>query len=645
MRNHVIILAAAWVLLGGYAFALINPKFQPREHMWEVHRAVIGGKIVERNTDDGTMTLKVTDVFKGQFSPKTVKISTTEDLHDEVVFIHDNQPVVAFVAYERKQQRILFYTGNAIWQRATFSPDSPDVWTWEEVLDGQEVDSLFGCWNGDVQRFFDMVQEMKQKEDFFPARPFIQFGEQIIVGRFDQALRGVALYDIDGDGDLDAYGCSAAGNRVFLQTKPMTFEDRTEAMGLDGLASPSCSFADVNMDGRVDLLAGGVILLGSEKGFTKTKLLPDEADSEVKSSAFVEINGDGYPDVVVSKVNGGLHAYVNAGQSDATPFRDVTESMHLAADRAGAGQTGFFSPGDFDGDGLMDVFYAAEGMGGVLLLQDKDGTFKAGRMGLNLSTYASQSGLTGAGCMAPLWWDDRLSLVVPMDASFALFVKGDDELTEVVTKTNELENEPVENQIATLCEDLNCDGRVDIYTASRSGGNAYHTNRGYGSYMNATKRNPKAFPSAHAQGTFGMAAGDVNADGAPDILLGGANGELSLMVNSTLDKREFKHPTWHEKKLQETRIVTVSLQQAPGVVGATLRLLDDEGRVHALRQLGVNVNVGSCSPPVVNFATRIPGKASLRVDWSDGVSRTVPVVFGEAKHCRIENIERPKDSP
>jgi len=638
MRKCLWILVGILVLAGGEARSLINPDYQPVLHLWKRYCVTLGGQVVARDEDKGTMTLKVTEVFNGKFEPKTVTIAAAEGIRDEVIFIRDGLHIVAFVGkdLEGHENEVLFYTGSGIWQQAEFDPNARGQWRWTAVLQSQEVDSLFGCFNGDAKRFYELMLDAKAGEDFFPPRPFIQFRDGIEVAQFDPPPRGVALYDIDGDGDLDAYACSAGGNRAFLQTEALKFEDRTEALGLAGVTSPSCSLADINADGRADLLAGGRILLGGANGFSSTKLLPAGADKDVKSCAFVELNGDGYPDVVVSKTGGGLRAYLNPGKDGFGVFRDATKDMGLVAAESGAGQTGFFAPGDFDGDGRTDLFYAAQGVGGLLLVQTKQGTFEPGRLGLDLSTFGEGQALTGAGCIAPLWRDDHMSLVVPMDASFALFAVHDGQLAEVVTATNELMNEPTEAQLATLCEDLNLDGRVDIYTVSRSDTSTYHTNRGYGSYMNSGKRNPQAFPMAHRVGAWGAASGDVNDDGAPDVLLSGRDGRLVLMINETLANRKPKKKAlYHEKKLLETRIATVRIGGPVGVVNAKLKLVDQSGHLVALRQTGTNVNVGSCSSPVVNLAVRGNGKYVLTVVWADGVTREVPIAFGDGRRIRM----------
>ncbi|MBS3735390.1 MAG: VCBS repeat-containing protein [Phycisphaerae bacterium] len=624
----------------GRAQAYIKPELQPDKLANETYQSAIGTKIIERDADAHTMTLKVTDVFTGTFKPETITVTTTDDTRDEPIFLDDGQLIAAYVSNLVDEDQVYFYTGGGIWQEAEIVDGDRSKWKWTVVHDEQTIESMFGTFNGDATRLVEMMQDLKRGEYYFPARPFQRYS-QVVVGAFDKPLRGVALYDVDGDGDLDAYGCSAAGNRLYLQDESLEFTDATAKLGLDGIAGASCSFADANADGRADLLADGVIYTQGDDGtFSKTTWLPAGAGEALKSSAFVELNGDGYPDVVVSQVDRGLHAYLNPGK-DGGAFEHATGALGLSKEACGATGTGFFTPGDWNTDGRTDLYYGAGR--GLLLIQAKDGTFTPGSLGLDLSAFGEGAGMTGAGAFAPLWRNDSPSLLVPMDASFALFATIGGRLANVITATNELENEPAEQQISVLCEDLDADGYVDIYTGTRGAGCNYHCNRGYGSFMHSNKYTPEAFPKAFNTGAWGLAAGDANGDGANDILLGGVDGTLALLVNETLSLRTppKADTTHHPRKRYNTTILAIDVKGPIGVVGAKLVLKDADKRVVATRRIGNNVNVGSCSSGRVNLAVREDGEYVLTVTWSDGTSRDVTVEVGEQRRMAV-TVERPK---
>ena len=246
------------------AQAIINPSLQPRD-LFERHDVVLELKVALIDAQKQTATLQVLQVIKGAFAPKTVTVSASgEDLKLAFESLAKvGSPVVAYVGGSpRKPDKILSYTGGpGEWQVGQKDARDPSIWQWTERIDPLAAGGgMAGTFNGATDRLVEMMLDKKRGHYYFPVTPQIQCREAVTICKFKSAVRGVALYDIDGDGRLDVYAASEEGDRVFLQRGNLKFEDATEALGLQNLKNPSVNFADVNADGYPDLLAGACCL-------------------------------------------------------------------------------------------------------------------------------------------------------------------------------------------------------------------------------------------------------------------------------------------------------------------------------------------------------------------------------------------------
>jgi hypothetical protein len=271
----------------------------------------------------------------------------------------------------------------------------------------------------------------------------------------------------------------------------------------------------------------------------------------------VELDGDGYPDAVVSTENGGLHAYVNPGPEGGA-FRDATEAMGLDRKENGAGLNGFFAPGDWNDDGRMDLFYAAGRPGqtaGFLLVQGADGMFRAVGHSIEFDFNSGEErvpGFTGAGFFAPIIDPGRLDLIVPYETGWHLVTNVGGVPVDVSADAGEI-TEGSYLHLASIAEDFNVDGYVDYYTTSRaaSGHNRFIINRGYGSFMHSAPHRYYGHMfkgPAHALGGWGVAAGDVDDDGAPTS----CSATLTAIWSSFSTKR------WSSGSRSSTRSTTSS---------------------------------------------------------------------------------------
>jgi hypothetical protein len=228
---------------------------------------------------------------------------------------------------------------------------------------------------------------------------------------------GAALFDFDGDGRLDIYLLQSAGpdsgstNRLYRQGPDGHFTDVSKGSGLDFAGyCTGVAVGDVNNDGRPDVLVtmyGGLKLFLNNGNGTFTEVGgPAGLDSVLwgTSACFVDYDRDGWLDLVVvnyvaydvpvpcydrqgrrdychpRQFHGSVtKLYRNLGPQgakDGRPgvrFEDVTE-------KAGLGR--LTGPGlgvacaDFTGDGWPDVFVANDGAPNRLWVNQRNGTFQ-----------------------------------------------------------------------------------------------------------------------------------------------------------------------------------------------------------------------------------------------------------------------------
>ena len=84
----------------------------------------------------------------------------------------------------------------------------------------------------------------------------------------------------------------------------------------------------------------------------------------------------------------------------------------------------------------------------------------------NLAVSGGRSGLTGAGCFAPVYRIGRQDVLFSCDASLAMLVRNGDKILDGITYGNETQIASADH-LPLIADDLNADGNVDIYLGSR----------------------------------------------------------------------------------------------------------------------------------------------------------------------------------
>jgi enediyne biosynthesis protein E4 len=238
---------------------------------------------------------------------------------------------------------------------------------------------------------------------------------------------GGALFDADGDGRLDILLLQTAGpgsgvrNRLYLQTPDGRFRDASAGSGLDFDGyNMGVAIGDVDNDGRPDVLITqytGARLFHNEGG---GKFRDITAEAGIvnphwgTSAAFVDYDRDGRLDLIIvnyidydpswpctspdgSREFCGPRSFPgtiprlfrNLGPGDGKPvrFKDVTVEAGLAT-KAAPGLVVYAA--DLTGDGWPDLLIANDGTPNHFWVNQKDGTFKNEAMSRGIA-------LTGGG--------------------------------------------------------------------------------------------------------------------------------------------------------------------------------------------------------------------------------------------------------
>ncbi|HEY6766988.1 MAG TPA: FG-GAP-like repeat-containing protein [Candidatus Sulfotelmatobacter sp.] len=208
------------------------------------------------------------------------------------------------------------------------------------------------------------------------------FGAPVSTAISTSAPGVIAIGDFNGDGKADVSVPVAAPQNgysavsILLGNGDGTFQAPINSSDYVGTPNSvnSVQVADFNRDGKLDILWGGNLFLGNGNGTVQNALATSIAGSV---EAVADINGDGIPDVVANSYQTHtFEASIFIGKGDGTFSAPVVALT--VVEPADLLQV---LPGDFNGDGKMDLLFSVRAdifpPTAYVILGNGDGTFQS----------------------------------------------------------------------------------------------------------------------------------------------------------------------------------------------------------------------------------------------------------------------------
>jgi hypothetical protein len=481
---------------------------------------------------------------------------------------------------------------------------------------------------------------------------------------------GCAFFDYDNDGWMDIFllsGSSIAGapsgasNRLYKNNRDGTFSDVTEKAGLrfTGWGSGVC-VGDYNNDGWEDLFCTfyGQNKLYRNNGdgtFTDVTKQAGLENSKTRWGAgctFLDYNRDGHLDLFVSNYvqfdarhipKPGLDVYcnwkgvpVNCGPRGLPPgyhslyrnngdgtFADVSVRAGIDGLRGSYGMT--VVAVDFDEDGWPDIFVACDSTPSLLLMNQRNGTFR--EEGVIRGVALSDDGMEQAGMGVGVGDYD-------LDGHLDLFKTHFTDDTGGLFHNNgkaEFENTTMAAHVGTenryICwgagiVDLDNDGFPDLFMTAGSvypevektlpqypnkNPRVVFRNLGNGTFEELIEEAGPGVAAAHC--SRGCAFGDFDNDGDIDILIVNLSEAPSLLRNDVSGNNH-----WLKVKL-------VGTKSNHSAIGA--RVLAKYGKKIQAQEVLSQSSFYSASDPRLHFGLGGETSADLEIRWPSGMRQTL----------------------
>jgi hypothetical protein len=409
-----------------------------------------------------------------------------------------------------------------------------------------KLDVVLGNRGGNTDSSGRIIPELSQVY-LNTGNPANLFGTPADLPSSNRFAASVALGDLNGDGKLDVVLGDDGTSQVYLNTGAGSFANPLDVLG--SRSTNSVALGDLNGDGKLDLVLGNTLpsqvylnagVGGFGNPFTTAPLDLRDSGPFTFSAALGDLNGDGKLDIVLGNNGTFSQKYLNTGAGGFTAPLDLP---------GGIAATFGVVTGDLNGDGKLDLVLGTQG--------------STSRVYLNTGARGSANPFTAApfklpnGDNAPvipalgdLNGDGKLDVVL---GNSVYLNRNQGSFANPFTDTPfKLPNSDSDGApVAPALGDLNGDGTLDIAL-----GDQVYLNTGARGFGNPFTAAPFSLPDGVATPS-NVALGDLNGDGKLDIVLGNRNGSSQVYQNTGAS--DFAHSFVHTFDMGDSDSTTESV--------------------------------------------------------------------------------------
>lgn len=518
------------------AHALINPQFTPVHLTQGAAFIAVLQPALQGNTN-GLASLAVVETLKG--TPcKEVRIDLSATDPDQ-----RKAALRLFAKVQQEHGLALFFSGKSEKGEAVAYLNLDAQWlelqvgenaTWPLVRVASE---LLATWNGGTDMLLRCVRYILAFPDAadVPSAEGMAWRNTVKVGRVTGIPTALDTPDLAGDGSTFLHVASPAGDVLLKGSKGKEgTTDVTVAMKLTARSQAS-AWGCFRGGPRPELLSYDgqkltLFALGTDGAFTAADVKTEVPPGPVSLLA-VDIGTPAAPGVVLA-TGSGLAVLKCDGKGGFAP----AGTREIPADlRKTLGGPSRAVVADFDGDGLSDIVQPFE-RDGLFYAGTKDGGFAAPRA----CAVATGEG-TSRTSVGDFDGDGRLDLLLAGQSGVCIYQNdGQGRFTETLRLCGEVSYKAPPQ--STWCDvgDYNNDGRPDFLLAYRAQFPIFYFNRGFRSFGLAVGLYSAVQSDEALQAVAGQQAAilaDLDADGAQDVVMVMANGEIWCLYNTNGDSR------------------------------------------------------------------------------------------------------------